>query len=259
MIQSKFPLLDIDLLNSPNLFKNYLNYKKFISHHNIEKLEGDTWFILSCGPSLNIFDKDEQFQSLLEKHPVITIKQAGEIYSNVSNFHLFNEVRYNSVFNEIGNYRFSVSEYQKNSLSHIHFPIRSYKRSSALFLTNQYEKNELSKRFLRPWGVGIFFELAIFLPVLFKCKNIVLCGVDMNSKGNYHFYDKNNEDHAISYNVDEFEFFFTKGTSYYLEYWLKTKGINVFNLSPMSEMPITKVNTVSELKKKLNETSNINI
>lgn len=253
MNKSNFPDLNLSELSSNNQFLSYLNYRKLLKSAKKSRLDSDTWFILSCGPSLSQFENDKEFKDLLSIHPVVTIKQAGKIFEDYSNIHVFNEVRYEKEFNNIGNYRFSVSQFQEKSSPNIHFPIRSYKLKRALFCTNKYVENELRSSYLRPWGVGILFELAIFLPLIFDCKRIVLVGVDMNKKGGYHFYDQQDENkHSNSYNVDEFEFAYTKGTSHYMQYWLDSKGIELLNMSPLSDLPIKKVSTVSELKDIIN-------
>lgn len=251
MIKEEFPKLDIEIQNSGNPFLNYLAYRSFLERvysPSVQKsLYGRTWVILGAGPSLELFDNDDEFKAILKEHPVVSIKQAGLKYPEYSNFHVFNEVRYNPLFSEIGNYRFSVSEYQAGSNINIHFPIKSYKVKDSLFRNNNYLESEIDKTFRRPWGVGIFFELALFLPVLFNAENIILCGIDMNSTGKFHFYDGSEGQDSKAYSVDDFEFFFTKGTVPYIEYWLSKKGIGIYNLSPLSEMPFKKYKSVSSL------------
>jgi hypothetical protein len=246
-----FKDLNLKEINSKSKIKNYIGYRKLLSIAKEKKINNDTWIILGAGPSLSLFDNDEKFKELLEKYPVVSIKQAGQKYPEYTNFQVFNEVRYDEDYSKIGNYRFSVSQYIQDSNTHIHFPIKSYKVKNSLFRNNNYEKNELINSFRRPWGVGIFFELAIFLPVLFGAKKIILCGIDMNSTGKYHFYDGEHKDDSKSYKVDSFEFYYTKGTVPYLEYWLHQQKCEIVNLRPLSEMPFKKYHDVDTLKKDL--------
>lgn len=249
MLKENFPDLKLNELNKKSKIKNYFAYQKLVKLSKQNLLKDDTWIILGAGPSLELFDEDEEFKELLKKYPVVSIKQAGLKYPEFSNIQVFNEVRYDKKYSEIGNYRMSVSQFMNDSHTHIHFPIKSYKVEDSLFRNNNYEDNELLKSFRRPWGVGIFFELAIFLPVLFKAKSIILCGIDMNSTGKFHFYDNKEEENSKSYKVDGFEFYYTKGTVPYLEYWLQQQGINIYNLSPLSEMPFKKYKDVKTLMK----------
>jgi hypothetical protein len=251
MHKNCFPDLNISILNSKSRLKNYFGYRSFLKKVSKTDVISDTWIILGAGPSLELFDGDPEFRALLEKYPVVSIKQAGLKYPDLTNIQVFNEVRYNPEYSSVGNYRMSVSDHQKNSKTNLHFPITSYKIDQALFRNNNYQENELVNRFRRPWGVGIFFELAIFLPVLFRAKKIILCGIDMNSQGKFHFYDDKDAEDSKSYKVDDFEFYFTKGTVPYLEYWLKKKSIEIFNLSPLSEMPFKKYLSVKDLNKDL--------
>ena len=249
MIKEKFPQLHIKQTNTGNIFTNYIQYRKLLGYipNFLKNLDSDLWIILGCGPSLELFQKDKDFYEILKKYPVVSIKSAGEKFEDVTNIQLFNEVRYHPSFSKIGNYRLSVSNFTPESKTHIHFPIMRYSLNSSLYRTNDYEKKSLENSFFRPWGVGIFYELAIFVPLLFRAKKIILCGIDMNNKGKYHFYDKKKSEDSDFYQVSETEFFFTKGTSYYLMYWLKKKGVQLANLSPLSELPLPKFNSVSEL------------
>jgi len=249
MLKENFPDLKLKELNSKSKIKNYFGYNELLKLSKQDLLKDDTWIILGAGPSLELFDEDEEFKELLKKYPVVSIKQAGLKHPEFSNIQVFNEVRYDEKYSKIGNYRMSVSQFMDNSHSHIHFPIKSYKVENSLFRNNNYDENELKNSFRRPWGVGIFFELAIFLPVLFKAKNIILCGIDMNSTGKFHFYDNKDEEDSSAYKVDGFEFYYTKGTVPYLEYWLHQQGINIYNLSPLSEMPFKKYDDVKSLMK----------
>ena len=256
MLIKQFPNLDIKELNTGNIFINYLQYRTLLKKLPtfLSKLNSDVWFILSCGPSLGLFDNDPEFYELLKKYPVLSVKAAGNLFRDVTNIQVFNEVRYDPSFSTIGNYRFSVSKFVLGSNTHLHFPIKikGYSLEKSLYKTNQYEKNTLEKKFLRPWGVGIFYEIALFFPILFGAKKIITCGVDMNYKDKYHFYDQGKLQDASFYKVNEEEFFFTKGTSYYIMYWLKEKGIKLANFSPLSELPFPKYNSVSDLSEFIN-------
>ena len=92
------------------------------------------------------------------------------------------------------------------------------------------------------------YELALFIPQLINCKKLIIIGFDMNKEGKYHFYDKEDENDAQSYKVDDQEISLNHGTIPHLEIWLNKQNIDVALFSPLSSLPFTKkISTISEL------------
>lgn len=246
MIKSEFDFPELKLVRGKYDIRNYYNYLKFRSFARRTRLN-ETWIIVGAGPSSSKALKEPKFIKLMEQYPVIGLKQAGAILPELVNIQIYNEIRFNKSYSEIGNLRFSVSQYERDYKSHIHFPILRYKVNKALFRTNDYHKWELKRRFFRPWGVGVFFELAIFIPVLFGAKRIIVTGIDMNPVGKFHFYDKDDAEDSERYGVDSFEFPYSRGSSVYLNYWLKKRGCDIMSYSDISNLDFPKIYSLDKI------------
>ena len=192
---------------------------------------GKVAFILTCGPSLDEVWSDEL-------RDVLSHKLAPEI----ADFHLYNEVRMED-YDYGGNatLRLSVSQFMPDHPSHIHYPISQYKYDDALFVTNDYDKWDLSNGVQRPWGVGIMFELGLHLPLYLGCRAAVIIGFDMNKHGKYHFYDQADQEDSQHYKVDAEEFDYAKHSSKHYAEWANSKGLEVVLYSPLSSLDIPKI------------------
>ena len=112
MYTKNFPDLGLKITNKKSILKNFINYKNLLNNLKNKSIS-DTWIILGAGPSLELFQKNHKFSELLEKYPVVSIKQAGLAYPEVTNIQIFNEVRYNPEYSQIGNYRLVLSIYRR--------------------------------------------------------------------------------------------------------------------------------------------------
>lgn len=207
--------------------------------------QGETAFVMTCGPSLGDIWCDG-LRDFLSDKLVISVKQAHDLAPDISDFHLYNEVRMQDYDYPASTIRLSVSQYQPTHPSHIHYPIESYTYEQSLFVTNDYTGWDLRKRYTRPWGIGIMFELGLQLPVYLGCSKVAILAFDMNPKGSYHFYDQNNEDSRY-YRVDDEEFKYAKTSSIHYQNWSMQQGVTVRLLSSKSELMIERLNDLEEL------------
>lgn len=205
--------------------------------------QGETAYILSCGPSMKEVWNDK-LRNFLNDRLVISIKQAHDLAPEITDIHLYNEIRMKDYDYPGSTLRISCSKFMSEYPSHIHYPIRQYKWDNAIMVTNEYEKWSFAKSYERPWGVGIMFELGLFLPVHLGCKRVVIMGFDMNSKGKYHFYDEAVESDSKFYKVDKEEFQYTKSSIPHYLKWAEAKGVKVKAYSPLSELPIPQVKDI---------------
>lgn len=212
---------------------------------------GQTAIILTCGPSLSEV-WNEELRAAACHYPIICIKQALHSANAEADFHLINEVRLEQYdYENPKTLRLSVSEFKEAAQPHIHYPIRSYRYEDAMFVTKDYETWRLDKRFDRPWGVGIMFELGLHLPIHLGCDRVIIVGFDMNQDGKYHFYDDTPEQDSSAYGVDPEEFAFSKEAAKTYVAWAASKGVDVLQCSPLSSLPIPQIkrNNLIELLK----------
>lgn len=204
--------------------------------------QGETAYILTCGPSLGMVWQ-EGLQAFLQNKLVIGVKQAQHLAPGLFDFHLYNEVRMETYCYHGDTIRLSVSKFQDDHPSHIHYPIKSYRYEEALFCTNEYARWTLDRSLQRPWGIGIMFELGLHLPIYLGCKKIVIIGFDMNASGAYHFYDAAKNQDSAYYNVDEEEFDYAVRSSGVYYQWAKSLGVEVVLCSPLSTLEIPQIKT----------------
>lgn len=234
--------------------KSYLRTKKFIQ--NIGHEEHEIVFLLTCGPSLSLFIQNTEFRKLLNENTCISMKQAYDYFPQETDFHVVNEIRYKEYHYQSPNTKvLSVGNKIKSIVSDFHFPILEHEYKNSVFVTNNYSKNDLlSRPVFRPWGIGVMYELGMFLPAILKCKKLVIVGFDMNANGRYHFYDSQDAEDAEQYSVDKEEFIYNQTTIPHFENWLKQINIEVALLSPLSTLPFTKkLETLDELESFLND------
>ncbi len=206
---------------------------------------GRSAILLTCGPSLQQV-WSEQLEKLASRHVVIAVKQAIDLTGALPDFHLFNECRMKTYHYPAPTIRLSVSKYLEDHPCEIHYPIRRYDWDQALFVTNQYDRWELSRSWERPWGIGILFEMGLQLPAYLGCRRLVIVGFDMNPEGRYHFYDENQKQDSRHYSVDPREFEFAKRTVPHYLAWAKKKQMQVRLYSPLSALPFDRLDSLTQ-------------
>lgn len=242
--ESKRSFLSKFFLNEDGMLLPDSNYEEISRRRNAylqDAYKGETAYIVSCGPSMDIVWSDK-LKGFLADKLVISIKQAQELAPDISDFHLYNEVRMKQYKYHNDTVRISASQYMIDYPSHIHYPIREYKWDSAIFVTNDYENSTLEKSYERPWGIGIMFEVGLFLPIHLGCRRVVIMGFDMNCEGKFHFYDSDKGSDSAYYKVDKEEFpYAIESAGRYAE-WAASMGVEVKLYSPLSELPIPRLN-----------------
>lgn len=215
--------------------------------HLKDAYKGETAFVLTCGPSLGEV-WDDNLKDFLSDKLVISVKQAHHQAPEIFDFHMFNEVRMEPYEYPAQTNVLSVSQFLKDYPSHIHYPIHRYKYHKSLFVTHQYDRWDPERRFVRPWGVGIMFELGLQLPIYLGCKKVVIIGFDMNNTGKYHFYDDKDEEDSVHYDVHKGEFKDAPATIPHYLKWTQKKGTDVKLYSPLSALPIDQLKDFDHVK-----------
>lgn len=189
--------------------------KKFLNLTLEEKIKelqnsykGKECYILSCGPSLKDYDT-EKLNKFLSDKLVFTVKQAYDLYSEVSDFHFFNcsnlpkrkspfeahyTVKKDCITVASSNYPEST-RWPASQLSDIFFkiPIRTEINNEFLVRTGKIDEFLLKNNLTRPCGPGIMYETVLFMALHLGVKSITCIGWDLTkekvNESNYqHFY-----------------------------------------------------------------------
>tara|TARA_Y100000310_G_scaffold342618_1_gene446603 strand:+ start:1218 stop:3290 length:2073 start_codon:yes stop_codon:yes gene_type:complete len=173
--------------------------------------EGETCYIMSCGPSLKDVTNTE-LRSKLETGVVIAVKQSINEAPDLVDFHMFNCANLPNAKPE-GHYIYDCypkpivvasSNYDQGFRWHIpqevdlffKIPIRTEINNEFLCLTKEFEKFAFDNSLTRPCGPGIMLETVIPMAVHLGCKEIVVIGWDLSAK------------QISNQNIEEYEHFF---------------------------------------------------
>ena len=166
------------------------------------KYEGETAYLVTCGPSLSNHNIDILKHKLKNKL-VVTVKQSYDIVSEESDFHLLNtynlkEYKYKTDDTVVV---WSVSKsYAQNQLERIqHKPLDIYfpvinppyitPQDTIAGSLNFDDMKLLNDRCEVTWGPGMFYEMMIPLCLHLGVKNIVTIGWDLKVTDKHkHFY-----------------------------------------------------------------------
>jgi hypothetical protein len=210
--------------------------------------EGETAYVLTCGPSMDeIWDED--LRDFLEDELVLAVKQTHDLAPEIVDYHLYNEIRHREYDYPAETIRVSVSNFMPDYPSHVHYPIRAYEWDEALFVTDEYDRWRLDESYERPWGIGIMFEIGLYLPIHFGCDRMLVMGFDMNKDGKYHFYDDSDDQDSEAYDVDEDEFYYAQRTIPAFMEWVREQGVTVRNYSPRTALDIPRVEGIEEWRR----------
>ena len=214
--------------------------------HN--KYSGEHGVILTCGPSLNVYDEDTLKRKLNDK-VVIAVKQAIYKYPD-SRFHMWNccnlpvptdGVHYN--YDEMGTYPTVIasSNFHRGSKWSIkqdidHFcKIPNPSRDGWEFVTKTLDfdrwtfENSPKKR---PCGPGIMYETVLFWAVHLGFSKLTVMGWDLGSQANHeHFYRSrvHNKGFILPWEIEV-----TRNAAVPLYYWMRDRGIKLQLDSPLS-------------------------
>ena len=212
--------------------------------------KGEDCYILNCGPSLNDYDQD-RLKHFLKDKLVFTVKQAQDLYSEVSDFHFFNcsnlpkresifephyKVSKKCITVASSNYPEST-RWPSNQLTDIFFkvPIRTEINNEFLVRTGKINDFLLNNNLTRPCGPGIMYETVLFMAIHLGVKSITCIGWDLtkdkvNENTYNHFYgstsDLVNRGDILDWEIKE-----TREFSKNFYEWCIENGIKL-NLAP---------------------------
>jgi len=211
--------------------------------------EGETCYILNCGPSLKEYEPEYLKEKLKDKL-VFSVKQAKDYTEDISDFHFFNCANLPAPDNHFlpEHYKYSENEpivvassnyplharwhkFQKQDIF-FKIPIRTEINNEFLCLTKEFDKYMMSNEAERPCGPGIMYETVIYMAVHLGVKKIVVLGWDLSdqdpkkAKDYKHFYD---EEQKMSSKGDvlPWEISITCKASEPLYNWLSKKGVEL--------------------------------
>jgi len=185
------------IIKTTKNFKTYQNKLDFL--HN--RFEGETCYILGCGPSLLEANKDN-LKKELQNNLCLSIKIAYFSFLELVDLHFFNSNNFmkypysdetlivsSSDFQSEQQAKSGIWQFQEND---INFTIANKSKNEMLSRTKQIEKwlicNSGTKR---PWGPGIIYESVLFFAYHLGCNKIKTIGwdyIDPNDKKICHFY-----------------------------------------------------------------------
>jgi len=211
--------------------------------------EGETCYILNCGPSLKEY-KPEYLKEELKDKLVFSVKQTNDYVEDLSDFHFFNCANLPAPDNHFlpEHYKYSENEpiivassnyplgtrwhkFQKQDLF-FKIPIRTEINNEFLCLTNEFDKHIMSNTSTRPCGPGIMYETVIYMALHLGVKKIIALGWDLsnidpkNEKQYKHFYDENQKMSSKG-DVLPWEISITCKASEPLYNWLNEKGVEL--------------------------------
>tara|TARA_R100001510_G_C7652382_1_gene210201 strand:+ start:57 stop:1184 length:1128 start_codon:yes stop_codon:yes gene_type:complete len=175
-----------------------------------EEYAGQDCYILNCGPSLLEHDP-EKLRNFLKDKLTFTVKQAFDLYKEVSDFHFFNcsnlpsvesGPHYENLKDTILISSSNYDEYRRwghYQSSDIFFkiPIRTEINNEFLVRTKKIEEYLLKNNLTRPCGPGIMYETVLFMAIHLGVKSIKVLGWDLTmdkvtEKDYKHFYGSTN-------------------------------------------------------------------
>lgn len=155
--------------------------------------KGEKCYVVSCGPTLLEHDQDS-LKELLSNNLTISIKQAFDIFTQESDFHIYNCANLKS-YNYMENRPIVVEASSVPSRlgpCDLNFFIRERDFNKSISSTGKISDWDLSKEnHLRPYGPGIMYEVVLYLVKHLGVTQCTSIGWDAfnPSPSNQHFYD----------------------------------------------------------------------
>ena len=210
--------------------------------------EGETCYLLTCGPSMNAFWNEEVRQFLSDKL-VVSVKQTYDIAPEIVDFHLLNSWNYTPyeyavpkpiVIAERADDDPETPGLDADLMFRVGDPRNFEKRLATSF---HFDLWKFDATLERPWGPGIVYELGIYLMEHIGVREIVAMGWDLgelNSPRMEHFFKEappeSAEDDGICNKprIRNFEVRDIARSTRPLYYWLRSKGIYLYIVSDRS-------------------------
>lgn len=197
--EEKYKLKNTSLKDRLAYFKE-INSRLNVQTEKIKLLyklfEGEKAIIISCGPSLNK-QNFEKIKKLSKDHVVISIKQAFNLFKEITDFHIFNCA--NIVKYDYSKYKPIIIEassaFNDINKSDIAFKIIERDLNKSLVVQKNFDDWKISKQALtRPFGPGIMYELVFFLVEHMGFSEVLTIGWDNKlinkTSENQHFYQE---------------------------------------------------------------------
>jgi glycosyltransferase involved in cell wall biosynthesis len=158
-----------------------------------DKYKDQECYILNCGPSLKELDENKLKEFLKDKL-VLSVKQAGEVFSDVTDFHFFNcsnlpnvepsQPPYEDSEEVVSIASSNYAEYTRWSLLQrcdlfFKIPIRTEINNEFLVRTGEIDNFLLKNNLTRPCGPGIMYETVLFTALHLGVKSITCIGWDL--------------------------------------------------------------------------------
>jgi hypothetical protein len=234
--------------------KSSLEEKLEVLHNSYE---GETCYLLNCGPSLNDIDL-ETLSSFLSDKAVLSVKQAYDKFSEVTDFHFFNCSNLPASKNKIIHQHYTYQKQSPISIASSNYdlgqrwypsqkvdlffkvPIRTEINNEFVTITKDFESYKMHYNPTRPCGPGIMYETVIHMALHLGFKKIVAIGWDLSqdspSEQDYeHFYGTTdslvNRGDILSWEIEV-----TRNATKELFYWLKDNGVDLCLLSDKSKL-----------------------
>lgn len=210
--------------------------------------EGETCYLLTCGPSFKENWNDE-VKKLLSGKLIISVKQTYIEAADIVDFHLLNSWNYQTydykepkpiVLVERADDDPPTPGIQADLLFRIPDPRDFANRLATSFA---FDKWLFTKQPDRPWGPGVVYELGIYLLVHLGVKEIITLGWDLgelNVPTMKHFFEEEPPGSSQSDGIlnkpriRPFEVSDIAESTRALYYWLRSKGIYLYIVSDRS-------------------------
>ena len=162
--------------------------------------EGESCYIITCGPSLNELDHSILRQKLKDKL-VFSIKQAYDLFGDITDFHILNNANVKKYIYPNKDTIVVKGKLPKAPVdfcsSDLDLRIKPFKKDpleESIANLGDFSPFSLDKTLDRPVGPGIMYELVFYIAEFLGVKEIITFGWDIASKKtkqNEHFYEEN--------------------------------------------------------------------
>jgi hypothetical protein len=159
--------------------------------------DGETLYVIACGPSLNRLDKNQLVRKLKGRF-VMTIKQAYDLFPDQSDFHVynnFNHQKYHYLCDDSPIRIFGCDSNCPQILGprpDIQFSIDpSFEKpdnapDNKLMYSLDFDRYLLFRTLIRPCGYGIMYEIVFYLAIHLGVRQCVVIGWDLAAtEGDY--------------------------------------------------------------------------
>lgn len=219
----------------------------------LDSFKGETAYIISCGPSLNVVLTEEMKRFLADKL-VLTIKRAG--IELPSDFYFMNFARMaayklpdpNTI--RVGSSDWSIISSSKEQFCQLvetgvdlFYLVHCDGFDKSLAVSKKWESALLTNKDYmnkRPWGPGIILDIALWLALHLGVSRVIIFGWDMKVEGKYTHYFNMKSDFSGKEGIDrEAKAIPAAMTS--LRSFCAGRGVELLLCSPLSSLPLPQI------------------